>query len=52
MNIGSICKHNSVTIDYDMSLHQAAQHMRNEHVGALVVTRTPLPRARRRRSAS
>lgn len=38
MNIGSICTTDAVTIDRDMSLHQAAQHMREEHVGALVVT--------------
>jgi CBS domain-containing protein len=38
MNIGSLCKREAVTIDQDMSLHQAAQRMRDEHVGALVVT--------------
>lgn len=41
MNIGSICKRNTVTIDQDMSLQMAAQRMRDEHVGALIVTRTP-----------
>lgn len=38
MNIGSICTSDAVTIDRDTSLHQAAQYMREEHVGALVVT--------------
>jgi CBS domain-containing protein len=38
MNIGSICTRDPVTIDEDMNLTQAAQRMRDEHVGALVVT--------------
>jgi len=37
-NVGSICKRDAVTIDHQMTLHQAAQQMRDEHVGALVVT--------------
>jgi CBS domain-containing protein len=40
MNIGSLCKREAVTIDEDMNLHQAAQRMRDEHVGALGVTAT------------
>lgn len=38
MNIGSICQRDVVTIDHAMSLHQAAERMREDHVGALVVT--------------
>jgi CBS domain-containing protein len=38
MNIGSICKRDAVTIDEDATLHDAAQRMREQHVGALVVT--------------
>jgi CBS domain-containing protein len=38
MSIGSICKRDPVTIDEDMNLTQAAQRMRDEHVGVLVVT--------------
>lgn len=36
--IGSICQHPVVTIDADCSIQEAAQHMREHHVGALVVT--------------
>jgi CBS domain-containing protein len=38
MNLGSICKRRVITIDSGQSLHQAAQLMRDQHVGALVVT--------------
>lgn len=38
MNIGSLCKRDIVAIDQGTNLHQAAQLMREEHVGALVVT--------------
>ena len=38
MNIGSICQREVVTIDHEMNLHQAAERMREDHVGALVVT--------------
>jgi CBS domain-containing protein len=38
MNIGSICKRHLVTIDAAAPLQQAAQRMREHHVGALVVT--------------
>jgi CBS domain-containing protein len=38
MNIGSICKRDAVTIDQAATLHDAAQMMREQHVGALVVT--------------
>lgn len=38
MNLGNICKHQVVTIDRHASLQQAAQRMREGHVGALVVT--------------
>ena len=37
-NIGSICKRDVVTIDHHLTLHDAARRMREEHVGALVVT--------------
>lgn len=36
--IGSLCQHPVVTIDSDCSIHEAARHMREHHVGALVVT--------------
>lgn len=38
MNVGSICKRDAVTIDHQMTLHDAAKLMRDEHVGSLVVT--------------
>jgi CBS domain-containing protein len=37
-NIGALCQHPVVTIDSDCSIQEAAQHMREHHVGALVVT--------------
>jgi CBS domain-containing protein len=38
MNIGSICTRDAITVDQDTTLHEAARRMREEHVGALVVT--------------
>ena len=38
MNIQSICQREVVTIDRQCTLQEAAQRMREEHVGALVVT--------------
>jgi CBS domain-containing protein len=38
MNLGSICTRRVITIDTQQSLQQAAQLMRDQHVGALVVT--------------
>jgi CBS-domain-containing membrane protein len=38
MNVGQICKRHIVSIDGAGSLQQAAQLMREHHVGALVVT--------------
>lgn len=38
MNIGSFCRRDVVAIDQGSSLQSAAQLMRDEHVGALVVT--------------
>ena len=37
MNLGSICKRHLVTVDGASTLQQAAQLMREHHVGALVV---------------
>ena len=37
-NVASICQHSVITIDSDCSIQEAAQHMRDHHVGALVVT--------------
>lgn len=39
MNIGSICKRHVVTIDASAPLQEAARRMRDQHVGALVITR-------------
>jgi CBS domain-containing protein len=39
MNIGSICKRHVVTIDAGAPLQEAARRMRDQHVGALVITR-------------
>ncbi len=38
MNLGSICKRHVVTIDRQATLQEAARRMRDQHVGALVVT--------------
>ena len=38
MNLGSICTRRVITIDTQQTLQQAAQLMRDQHVGALVVT--------------
>jgi CBS domain-containing protein len=38
MKVGELCRRDAITIDQGMTLHQAAQRMREEHVGALVVT--------------
>ncbi|MCW7541133.1 CBS domain-containing protein [Aquabacterium sp. A7-Y] len=38
MDVSSICQRDVVTIDRDMNLQDAARRMRDEHVGALVVT--------------
>ena len=38
MNIGSICKRRIVAIDSASTLAQAAVLMRDQHVGALVIT--------------
>ncbi len=38
MNIQSICQRDVVTIDHQCTLQDAAQRMREQHVGALVVT--------------
>jgi predicted transcriptional regulator len=38
MDIASICRREIVTIDQDATLQQAANLMRTQHVGALVVT--------------
>ena len=37
-NIGALCQLPVVTIDSDCSIQEAAQHMREHHVGTLVVT--------------
>jgi len=42
MDIGSLCKHDVVTIDQSATLQDAARLMREHHVGALVVM-SPLP---------
>ena len=39
MNLGSICKRHVVTIDAKAPLQEAARRMRDQHVGALVITR-------------
>ena len=38
MNIGSICSTDVITIDHQASVQDAARRMREQHVGALVVT--------------
>lgn len=38
MNVGSICTRDAIAVDQDTTLHEAARRMREEHVGALVVT--------------
>lgn len=43
MNIGSICQRDIVTIEADASLRQAATLMREQHVGALVITDAAAP---------
>lgn len=43
MNIASICQRDIVTIEADASLRQAATAMREQHVGALVVTDAAAP---------
>jgi CBS domain-containing protein len=43
MNIGSICKRHVVTVDGSTTLQQAAQLMREHHVGAVVVVRSAGP---------
>jgi CBS domain-containing protein len=46
MNLGSICTRRVITIDTQQSLQQAAQLVRDQHVGALVVTQD-MPEGRR-----
>lgn len=43
MNIASICQRDIVTVDADASLRDAANAMRERHVGALVVTDAAAP---------
>lgn len=43
MNIASICQRDIVTIEADASLRQAAMLMREQHVGAVVVTDAAAP---------
>jgi len=38
MNVGSLCRRHIVSIDGNASLAQAASLMRDQHVGALIVT--------------
>lgn len=44
MNIASLCRHELVTVEQGTNLREAAQRMRDEHVGALVVTGAAGPR--------
>ena len=38
MNLGTICQRHVITVDLNDSLQKAAHQMRDQHVGALVVT--------------
>ena len=38
MNLGSLCQRHVITVDRNDTLQKAAHHMRDQHVGALVVT--------------
>ena len=38
MNLGSLCQRHVITVDRHDSLQRAAHQMRDQHVGALVVT--------------
>ena len=44
MNIASLCRREIVTVDEDASLRDAAELMRSQHVGALVVTAADVER--------
>ena len=38
MNLGSLCQRHVITVDRNDTLQKAAHQMRDQHVGALVVT--------------
>jgi CBS domain-containing protein len=41
MQIAEICTHRVISVEADLSVHEAAELMRKQHVGSLVVTERP-----------